>query len=291
MNLEKIVFPNNYVFRFRNINNFTIKNLLLDEFNLTKASKFNDPFDSLPHYNETTIIDFLKKSSQNDKLSLYLLTAEYLSKLIQSNVLVASLSKVIDEPIMWAHYANNSRGFALAYDLNELFDLNYELLEITLEEKSSISLSNKSEVNKLEKYLNYTIPAISEVKYRNYAFDSTNNILKYLNAPDKKSDNIFLPDPKLRNAIEQMMKKSVFYKQKKWSYENEVRFCLFDQTADDYIFLTLAPHAIILGKDISTNDKDLLIEISKIKKMDIFQIESTNTTKKLNKFTIKRVSI
>lgn len=58
-----------------------------------------------------------------------------LSNLMQ-NFHVCSLTKAVDEPLMWSHYSNGMRGICIAYDINQLEGSNLVFEDVIYEQKT-----------------------------------------------------------------------------------------------------------------------------------------------------------
>lgn len=101
---KKELIPNKIksLFKYYNSNLNSIDSLLNSYFFLANPSSFNDPFDS----NKNLIVDFEKDNS----------------KILKNNfedIGICSFCEDINHPIMWAHYTNNYRGFAIEFDTED----------------------------------------------------------------------------------------------------------------------------------------------------------------------------
>jgi hypothetical protein len=95
-----------YKYYSANMNN--IDSLLNQYFYLTNPTHFNDPFDCN--------INLAPGIGINEGIE----RIEGFKKNNFSNVGVSCFSEEIDNPLMWAHYTNNYRGFALEFKDNQI---------------------------------------------------------------------------------------------------------------------------------------------------------------------------
>lgn len=94
------------LFKYYSANMNNIDSLLNQYFYLTNPTHFNDPFDC--NINLVPGIDEGIERIEGFKKNNF------------SNVGVTCFSEVIDNPLMWAHYTNNYRGFALEFKDNQI---------------------------------------------------------------------------------------------------------------------------------------------------------------------------
>tara|TARA_R110000751_G_C13788936_1_gene481875 strand:+ start:60 stop:833 length:774 start_codon:yes stop_codon:yes gene_type:complete len=96
------------VFKFYSMNINNIDALLNSYFYLSNPSTFNDPFDCnfnlVDNHDDEDGIAKLKTVNRNN----------------YSDVGIVSMSEVVDNHLMWAHYTNNYRGFALEWKGSEV---------------------------------------------------------------------------------------------------------------------------------------------------------------------------
>jgi hypothetical protein len=124
-------FPvNEYVmFKFRAINKYLIEGLVHSTIFCASPYRLNDPFDCR--------VDIAKAAHQaiseldgkeKDVLTKLVNMNGYLDR-VQSdagNVAVCSFSLALEDPLLWAHYADEHRGLCLAYNFPESFLSNPE---------------------------------------------------------------------------------------------------------------------------------------------------------------------
>lgn len=139
--------PNSFpiLYRYRNMSDYAINDILNGEITLTIIGAFNDLFDGAFHrYGSETErqnkaeekwerFENLRKASG---ITEQLLDHDYITKLYSNHyktesrlkfreldylgTYVCCFSSQNDSPLMWAHYANSNSGICIAYDFNKI---------------------------------------------------------------------------------------------------------------------------------------------------------------------------
>lgn len=270
------------LFRYRKIddnNNFydaLCKNLITT----SNPINFNDPFDSLIYVNVQEILDDLKNPRSRTKFKKWL---EYNPALVQSlqakqksilkgflnesddkyrlNIRVAlpkiekslshiiahsidylktysniaCFSETIKSPIMWSHYVDSHKGFALEYDFK-----NYN--------SPCINCSNKC------RFAHYDL--LFPVIYSDERFNAKDFIASYFvqSIFAKVPFGVFVPIDDDLAIYKILLRKSM-----DWKYEQEWRIISHCNTKPA---IYKKPTAIYLGVNMSTRDKNLLIDFA-----------------------------
>lgn len=146
---KKELIPNKIksLFKYYNSNLNSIDSLLNSYFYLANPSSFNDPFDS----NKNLVVDIDSKDSEIKKNNY-------------DDIGICSFCEDINHPIMWAHYTNNYRGFAVEFD-TENFKLQIE--------KNQFKGSEITDGYQIAKviYVNYIVPIQKAFKFhKRYLF-------------------------------------------------------------------------------------------------------------------------
>lgn len=94
------------LYKFMSFNNNTIASLLQSYFWLANPASFNDPFDC----NKNLIVDYSKEEN-NGKIK---------AQNHFDDIGVTSFVESMNNPLMWAHYANNYNGIVLELDSSQL---------------------------------------------------------------------------------------------------------------------------------------------------------------------------
>jgi hypothetical protein len=304
------------LFRFRDINSYTIDALRRDEIWAATPDSFNDPYDSsfvinaseVKHYlwsqlGDQFFLDYQKERklppSSLSKIVDKVLEEIYLGNLKNNRrtMIVASFSENISNEIMWSHYANQGRGFALEYDVSELSRLVRAEAKATIE--VSIEVVQKvpeleplfAKINMDESIDQYDI---KPVIYRDQKYDAT-KILKYSAdflkkwLKEKKWDPMIglvewmqnNQAPLSADQIRSMNDSIVFLKNKAWSYEQEWRMVCpfpwydFSRIHENHFLVGHSkPKAIYLGEFISDYDKAVILHIAKNIEIPVYKMKS-----------------
>lgn len=114
------------LFKYRTINQHLIDSLSESSLYFAAPDKLNDPFDCQVDI-EKCLSGAISESVGKEKKYLESLTKiPQFSKKLQKGLLevgICSFTKTLENPLMWAHYANNHRGVTLLYKIPEQFFL------------------------------------------------------------------------------------------------------------------------------------------------------------------------
>ncbi|UOO88026.1 DUF2971 domain-containing protein [Vitreoscilla massiliensis] len=122
------------VYKYRGVFERDLNSLELDQFWASTTNQLNDPCEGLLisdnleqqlHEFSLLIKQFSTANVEESKNSLMKSIKNILS--MKDNRLgIFSLSKVFDDELLWAHYANSHYGFCIEFNLNKLTSLYYE---------------------------------------------------------------------------------------------------------------------------------------------------------------------
>jgi len=210
------------IYRYRILNNYSLNALSKFELSFTSPSEFNDPFDCFIKYNVDDIIKYFndnlnlkkilieydyyycnKKKPTYEELSEYIsnynhnlifkpLIEEYcLSalKTVRDYFFVACFSENVNNTVLWAYYANDSRGFCLEYDedmLLKLIDKYCKSKKISNEFNYIFNVNYLEEfpdrtdlmIKILTKYVKFLNKSIGDNRYKRIDFELTLNDIK-----------------------------------------------------------------------------------------------------------------
>lgn len=282
-----------HFFRFRNDNELNIKAFIKNEFWASLPSTFNDPYDGYLTFNIKKFIKETDRDSKSlkDKDALYEINkfSTYFTKKMSY---IVSLSENIKNTTMWSHYANNAKGFAIEYSLNNL----NEAMDIYIDEaidilKNHFELTD-NEVDEVtwEKFKNFH-KRILPVRYSVKALDYTEEMIKehykesnidrtqiIKNLNSYNDENFYSTNLGIKDFL-------AINKNSNWSYEKEWRLIVGNVIdGPDHIALAIVPPvAIYLGEFISDNNKYLLVSAAHQKDIPIYQMKTvyTKSTNKL----------
>ena len=299
---EIIVDPSDIkLFRFRPINKFTLKELKKDSFVASSPTTFNDPYDCLCFYDNKKIKKHILKEviKNHDKVCSYFSfinfasdneIADYIyqkyvspnASLLNRDVALACLTTNINHEIMWAHYADNSKGFAIQYKIEDIIDAG---------NKHSIKTIQKYRVEISENDLPSNFNNLAIVQYQKNKFDITpiylnfiNNIFKSVMSTEKINLNYLFAMSLISSYpildFFDVLKSAYCLKKEEWSYENEWRFVFLNlslsKTQKKHVAIgKVKPIKIFLGEKIDKKNKKKILKICKKKKITVRQMYSS----------------
>lgn len=108
-------------FSFRPFSKYALKDVCLDEITLCNPNRFNDPFDTVfPHW-----IDYILSKLKYRQPSVYrhqLMMKEAFRSVRARSLVLATDGNVRNLPkLMWAHYADEHKGFCIKYKIDKDF--------------------------------------------------------------------------------------------------------------------------------------------------------------------------
>lgn len=295
------------LFKFRGCTEYSLDAFEKDELWLSKASLYNDLYDSLFFFDKDAILKFIDKMFSSGKIlsmieaikqgkfsnsdfqnrateafpqfdaqqlndivlqsipgfSALLDQCFYIAKEgIRENTKMVCLSESIKSPLMWAHYADNNKGFALGYDFR-----NNEITQCS-------NCPNRS-------CNNIKLATIYPVIYSDKRFDATSYgqwyVQQYLNvqlglATEKTYSDSFL------------FVKAALHKSSDWAYENEWRIICSTPNQSvglkDRYPIKKRPVAIYFGCQIPDIYRKMLIHIADEKGIAKYQMFVKNYSSK-----------
>lgn len=282
------------LYQYRSINEFSVDALLKNGIWATSPVAFNDPYDSSFTYDEKYLkkkfktmlekMDFkalrIEDTSQSNIDSLvnevFSETIRSLNNTYRKCFAISCFSECIDSEIMWAHYANSAKGFAVEYEGEYL--KNYGIED---KQKIEDSISQIAELF-FEVTESFDFITFAPVIYTNKKYNMNDFIAKYVNtilpkllthSLDKIEDVCALGQsmqqlfPSIKDESLTAFYTIMFLKSSLWKYEKEWRLVVYNpkilNRGNDHVFLPdVFPKAIYLGEKISQYDKIALVEIA-----------------------------
>ena len=111
-------------FKFQEINKYLIDGLVKGTIYFASPKQLNDPFDCRVDIKKSAKQAIEQLSGKKKDILTELVNIErYLDQIQKdtSNVAVCSFSLILNDPLLWAHYANQHRGLCLTYDFPKSF--------------------------------------------------------------------------------------------------------------------------------------------------------------------------
>ncbi len=216
---------------FSDEGNFSIK--------FSKLEDFNDPYEYFLTINYDTTAD--KLATYQEMLTMQL---TYLASCFSKSPVITP---------MWAHYADNFKGFVLEID-----------------EENLINYLNEQKLS----------PKISNVEYSNHPSAYLDECLAYATIRCKFRD-IY----KFQSAI---LYHAYFIKQKCWKYEKEKRIILPERVFNNNNKLLWCPNkfikSIVVGYKATENEKNYLKDLTQKYKINYYEIYPSKIS--LNPFLV-----
>lgn len=280
------------IYRFRSINDNNLNALLDDELYVSVPTTFNDPFDSCFAYDINEITNLFKtKPNQLKKLFAYSYYQKHKIKLGESEInagielikdsdyslrlfikeqcedalmklrqeyFVGCFSKNVDNTTLWAHYADNGKGFAIQYD-------NEELVKLT------------NAYFKKKHYSRKTFGVYS-VFYNNNLIMNNELMMDILESFSELA-YLMLEDHRVTRfryeLTEQNINEIFLHKSSNWSYEEEARIILPNTNLNNKhdSIGKIRPKAVYLGANIGQHIKYLITKMCEEKNIAVYQME------------------
>ena len=277
----------NCLFRYRKLNNDAEKNveaLKKNRLYFSTPANFNDPYDNRIYVDKDKIEfvirenweymdDFLNRLQESDPTVAHFGRALWMSnkktefqinflntindlidqirKNYRNYMKIICFSEEYDSELMWSHYAENHKGFLIAYEKEDI-------------ENGTIYSKDKN-INKKIK--------LSKVQYTNKQVDMTESIhdylLKYCLPSNLDVSNL----PEIPNRLLTDMATT---KSESWKYEKEWRLIprIIDISQENPIsYVEIKPKAIIAGTQCTNEDKKALVNIAKGKKIPFYEMQ------------------
>lgn len=180
--------------------------------------------------------------------NLYKASKELAFKYLKTMPKIACFSEDIESILMWSHYADSHKGFALEYNL-----------------KNYVGKCDICGKNCDKSHYEMFYP----VRYANERFDVT-PLLTYIANYEIFSYQFDRPIIPIDDQF--IVQKALLNKSTDWSYEKEWRLMSLGHNNEPRQSISLKPTAIYLGVEISDINKKILITLAKEKNIKIYQM-------------------
>lgn len=288
-----------HFFRYRGMNKRNIESFISNDFWASLPITFNDPYDGYLTFNIKKLIHNKpdSKALLKNNSALYEIN-KFSTQITKKMNYVVSLSENISNSTMWSHYADNAKGFAVEYclqNLNEAMDIfvdqEIQILIDTL--KISDSEISKQTWEKFKSFHKRILP----INYTNKAFDYTDEIIKESEKNELIDRDSIIKGINLYNDEGFYSKNRgirdhlVVTKNPSWSYEKEWRVVVGNIVdGNDHEVLASVPIlGLYLGEYISNTDKFILVSAATEKQIPIYQMK-TVFSKTTNKLRAKKLT-
>lgn len=286
-----LYFFKNTLARFRPISLNNIDALKEDRLYYSTPNNFNDPYDTLIYANYLQIIqdiyfnleigmdsylDNLKdKDIQNAKFlagygyavwngskrdetlgaffEYVYETAKMLKEALRKNVKIICFAEEYLSMLMWSHYADNHKGFAIIYDRKDI--------------ENAENYTSAGELIRKK-------PILKQVTYGEKQSDLTSEIEDYIRAYRMENlGDVISPTP---NFSQDKLRRMITEKSPDWSYEKEWRIIprhISLEHESNLGYMSIKPKGIILGSMCSNENQCQIIDICDKKMIPVFKSE------------------
>lgn len=251
-----------YLYKFRDDSDIQIDNLKNDSLYLNIPANFNDPTENLAFLDQNklvpTVLDmppfnciFDPTDKEDASIGYLLKKTDILNKslnyitIVRKRTKLVCLSEVIDSTLMWSHYANSHRGFAIRYDINDFeFD------------------NCKNCKDSISKYCFRPKKPVFPVIYTEKRYDATERAIAralYL----ERNSGIDREDYSIPLL-------SILQKNKDWEYEKEWRIVCQDTNSK---YIECKANAVYLGVNCSKEKSVKLARIAREKGIPLYKMK------------------
>ncbi len=284
-------FFENTLVRFRPISTNNLDALKGDRLYYSTPNNFNDPYDTLIYANYLQIIediysnleigmdnylDNLKDkdipnakflagygyavwngSKKDEILSTFFeqiyKTIKALKETLRKNVRIICFAEDYLSMLMWSHYADNHKGFAIIYDINDI--------------ENAENYTNSGKLIRKK-------PILKQVTYAEKQSDLTFEVEEYVRAYRMENlGDVFPPRP---NLSQDKLRRMITEKSPDWSYEKEWRIIprhISLEHESNLGYMSIKPKGIILGSMCSDMEQRQIIDICDKKMIPVFKSE------------------
>lgn len=110
------------LFQYRGCSQLCVDGLARGSILFKAPMKFNDPFDSMVYWRKEPVDSFFGDENYGSVLAkLCLWDAECIALSLSNCLRISCFSEIYSSPIMWAHYADDCKGFCVGYEMHPDF--------------------------------------------------------------------------------------------------------------------------------------------------------------------------
>lgn len=282
-------FFENTLVRYRGVNAKSIEALKLNRLYYSTPSYFNDPYDTRVFANPLAILKHVKENldkgmdsylenlkeqdiqnalqihaigyamwngkfkNRNVEQFLYqvYIARAQLQKSIKANSRIICLSEEYLSMLMWSHYADNHKGFAIVYDKDKL------------RAAENFTSSDKKVTRKVH---------LCKVEYVEEQLDLSEEVEEYIRFNMTPAN--FKQFPIKNNLSQEKLRRMMIEKSPEWSYEKEWRilpgFISLDNPSE-LTYMVMKPKAVILGSMCSVKDQEKINRICEKNFVPVFR--------------------
>ena len=236
-----------YLYNFQQCDRLRVDSFQKQEVWFANPSTFNDPFDPLPYFDKKKIDAasrkgilrrirkwFSKLCVRRGKEDRSQDSTRFVHKTLNRYTRIFSMSGKWNVPLLWGHYADGHRGFAVGYSREKIKKLLHS------------EAAKLNEVGKNMEPLFVALPVIYDrLEFEKTFFDATNIITKIR---EKTGSDPQHPNVEYKDFLS--MLQCYLYKSFDWLYEEEwrlIRFCPNPEQNVKGVAVPLQPDILFLG--------------------------------------------
>lgn len=277
----------NTLTRYRSCTPQNIENLKNDRLYYSTPANFNDPYDTLLYANYFEILEdiaknlnigmdnYLKSLNERDKslasmgiamwygskkndvlMSFFEMiynAAKDIKDSLRNNVRILCFSEDYLSMLMWSHYAENHKGFAIIYDKDTIISAdNFTIDNVIITKK----------------------PLLKPINYVEQQINLTEELEEYVRAYRMKSLGD-VKTPPCHLSIEKL-RTTLLEKSRAWAYEREWRVIprhISLEYPSNLGYMRVRPKAVILGSQCEKKDQKEIIAICDRKRIPVYKAE------------------
>lgn len=225
--------------------------LIIDKIGINDSEIKNACLDGTDKVKQLSSNDFNSNLVQSIIFPLINYGLDELQKLFRTEIKMACLSENINSPLMWAHYADFHKGFALGYE----FD-NNKISKCS----NCIDLKCDERINANIFPIIYSDNRFDVTEYAKWYIEQSVRKMMSINSEDEYSDKLIHYKIALHKSLE-------------WEYEKEWR--IIGSTSNKVFThskcypIRKKPISLYLGCQIPDEDKEILIKVARRQGLEI----------------------
>lgn len=251
------------LFRYRSCdaNNYNISSVLNSTVYMASPKEQNDPYDNLIMYQQNDNLFqplYCHKAAciANKSIGMHHQNIEHTIKTMQGSMLISCYTETHTSTLMWAHYADNHKGFVLEYSKQDIINSKVALFPI-LYSKQRYDASKA-----IDKFSIRRMAILHGFTGSKSLPEASRYLIQCGISADKT--RISLDDSDYERIITCMVKSE------HWSYEKEWRQILVNDCNN---MVHIAPKAIYYGNKISAANRAILHDIAVKKGIKEYDME------------------
>lgn len=212
------------LFQYRPAKDDIVNGLKSGMIHLGSPIRFNDPYDGLMRWNDKSVSELLNDSRYGNVLAKhFIIDSDTLAVSIRNRFRISCFSEIPDSPLMWAHYADNGRGFCVEYELSPHIGI-----PMCLENGQPCGIDRKCDPKTCGRFSKCSLAPVIYSTHRPDATSAMKQEIEWAVARELGTSY----DLTEYDWLEPY--RTVLFKSNDWAYEREWRMVLSDHQLDGY---------------------------------------------------------